>query len=201
MTPPDAETDWSLLSRLADGDETALDALVARWESRALTFTHRLLSRSLPDARGDAEEVVSEMFWKIYQSRHSVRPTGSFPAWLFRITYNLCADHLRKQKRRVRSVSFDDLRAAPGAQEMAPLAPGSHQPDQSALGRELAEQLEQSLDQLPENQRAALVLCKMEGLSYQEIASVLDCSVSSVESLLSRARRNLQESLKGYLGR
>jgi len=196
MTEADNARDWGLMARLAADDESALDEILSRWEQPVLTFIHRQLGR-----RGapDAEDLALEVFWRVYEARRSARPTGSFPAWLFRIAYNLCVDYSRKRNRLAREISFEDLaNGSPGA-ALEPPAPASHQPDTRALNRELAEHLEEALGRLPENQRAALVLCKIEGLSYQEIAAALGCSISSVEALLFRARRNIQAQMAPYL--
>lgn len=190
MAPTDFTTDWDLMARLAAGEERALDDLLARWEEPVLNFLYRQLGNA-----ADAEDVASQTFWRVYESCSTVRPGGSFSAWLFRIAYNLAMDHHRHAKRRPRMVPLGESSDEIGE----PAASAHHRPDRALLGRELGERIESALNQLPENQRAALTLCKLEGLSYQEIAAVLECSVSAVESLIFRARQNLQKLLADYL--
>lgn len=193
---PDTEntTDWNLMALLAQSDESALNALIERWEGRILRFVRRQCGCS----SADAEEIVSDVFWKIYQARHLVKPTGLFQSWILRIAHNASTDHLRSQMRRPILLSLDAVEENGSNTASLKSAPAS-QPDAAALDNELATQLERALGELPAKQRAALLLCTMENLSYREIADILQCSVASVESLVFRARQNLRKRLRGYL--
>lgn len=194
MSDMENTTDWNLMAQLAQGDEAALNVLIERWEGRILRFVRHQSGCAPPDA----EEIASEVFWKVYQARNLVKPNGLFQSWIYRIAHNAAMDHLRRQKRRPSLISLNAM-AAETTNRATPCASAASQPDAAALDNELATQLERALGELPAKQRAALLLCTMENQSYREIAAILQCSVSSVESLVFRARQNLRKRLRGYL--
>lgn len=174
------------MARVAADDEGALAELMTRWQRPIYRFVYR----GVRDA-DTAEELAQETFWRLWRARATYRPEGKFSAFLFRTAARLCLDHYRRRPR----PAIDDSETALA---MAP-APVGFQPDDQARQGQLAEALERSLDQLPVNQRLAMQMGRLEGMSYQEIASVLGCSVGAVEQLIFRARASLRVALSEFL--
>jgi len=176
----DDSDDQALLAAMARGDGGAYRKLADRHLAPILRYGTRLLG----DAH-EAEDVAQETFLRLWQHGASYEPRGGKPStWLYRIAHNLCIDRLRRRKEH----------ADAGALE---LAASGDRPSGELAKKELAEQVEAALAQLPERQRAALVLVHHEGLSQNEAAQVLDCGPEAVESLLARGRRSLRKLLAG----
>lgn len=172
------DSDADLLRRVGDGDREAAQLLVDQHLGRILNYAYRMLG----DA-AEAEDVAQETFLRLWRSLESWRADAPLIHWLQRVAYNLCIDRLRRR----RPVSLD---AAP-----EPLDPADG--PASALHRiELAEAVAQAIGQLPERQRAAVVLVHQEGLSNIEAAALMGISVEAVESLLARGRRSLRVLLE-----
>ena len=181
MDAPDE--DALLMLALRAGDRSAFDALFRRWSAPLL----RYLARMLRDA-GTAEELVQEVFLRVYRARERYAPEARFSTWLYRIATNLALNELRRPRRREMHASLDE----PGA---APLAAEAPVPESALDARRLAARVEHELAQLPERQRAALCLSAVEGLSYADVAATLEISESAVKALVHRARTALIESL------
>ncbi|MCE5231098.1 RNA polymerase sigma factor [bacterium] len=179
-------TDDELMARVAADDESALGELMLRWQRPI----HRFVYRGVRDA-DIAEEIAQETFWRVWRARSNYRPEGKFSAFLFRTAARLCLDHYRRRPRPAIDDSETALALAP--------APIAFQPDDQARRKQLAEALESSLAKLPINQRMAMQLGRLEGMSYQEIASILGCSVGAVEQLIFRARAALRVSLGEFI--
>ncbi len=179
-------TDDELMARLADDDESALAELMARWQRPI----YRFIYRGVRDA-DVAEEIAQETFWRVWRARGTYRPEGKFSSFLFRTAARLCLDHYRRRPR----PAVDDPETALA---LAP-APVGFQPDDQARQAQLAEALATSLAKLPINQRMAMQLGRLEGMSYQEIATVLGCSVGAVEQLIFRARTTLRVLLSEFI--
>jgi len=147
----------------------------------------------------EAEDLAQNVFLQVYKSAHRYEVSSKFSTWLFTITRNLCLNEIRRRARH----QADSIDAAHA--EMDDL-PSQQFPDKTAsappenlLQGELQEKIEQALAELPENQRTAILLCRQEELSYEEIARVLDTTVSATKSLIHRGRETLKEKLKPYL--
>jgi RNA polymerase sigma-70 factor (ECF subfamily) len=142
----------------------------------------------------EAEEAAQDVFVKAYRSLGKFKGNSSFSTWLYRITANHCLDVLRKRNRR-RTVSLDTLVEDEGDQvhklfSTSPVAASQME------NRDLAGKI---LSTLPQDYRTILTLREAEGLEYQEIADVMDCSLDAVKGRLSRARRQLQENLRHFI--
>ena len=194
MTDADQPSDEILMRRVAAGERDALRILVDRHGARV----HRLAARVLGNGE-DARDAAQDVFVAVFRSTASYRPEARFSTWLHRITVNRCLTELesRKTRRRVLADLADPAR---------PLSPehGGPSPDSSAdpadqqlERRERLRHLEIAFRSLPPRQQLAVALHRFEGLGYAEIAAALDCSVGSVESLLSRAKATLARSLAG----
>ena len=147
----------------------------------------------------EAEDLAQNVFVQVYKSASRYKSTAKFSTWLFTIARNLCLNEIRRRSRH----PAESLDAPHPEQEDQPLQQfedkATVSPPDSVLQGELAQQIDRALADLPENQRSAILLCRQEELSYEEIAEVLGCSVSATKSLIHRGRETLKERLKAYL--
>jgi len=192
--PDQADPDAALMLRVKRGDRVAFAALVAKYQQPLLNFIFRTLRDE-----AEAEDVAQNVFLQVYKSRDRYRRTARFSTWLFTIARNLCLNEIRRRTRH----PADSLDEAHAESEGLPVR---QYPDKSAplpadtlLHGELAAKVEEALAALPENQRTAILLCRQDELSYEEIAEVLGCSLSATKSLIHRGRETLKEQLKPYL--
>ena len=173
------------MTRLAEDDEDALAELVQRWQRPVLSYVCRFLGCDDDEAR----DIAQEVFLRVWQSRHRWQPRARVSSWLFTIVNNLCRNRRRDLRRR------PVLVPVPGSDAVSAPGPEENDPHARAEERDLAARLRKALAELPENQRAALLLRKFEGSSYKDIAEILGLSPAAVDSLLTRARRTLQEKI------
>jgi RNA polymerase sigma-70 factor (ECF subfamily) len=177
--------DDELVARVAAGDETALRLLVDRWQRPVFAFFLRCLGNE-----EDARDLAQECFLKVFRHAGSYEAHGRFRAWLFRIAGNLCRSRLRR-RRILRWLPLNEDLSSAG-----PAAPRSFEADAQQRSDEIRQAIQESVAELPERQRLAFSLRHEGNLSYREIGKVLRASESAVESLLVRATRHLQESLR-----
>jgi RNA polymerase sigma-70 factor (ECF subfamily) len=144
----------------------------------------------------DAEDAAQEVFVQVYESIFSFKEESKLSTWIYRITVSKCLDHLRKKKRKKRFAFIQSIYGKNDNLMIDP--PDFFHPGIKAENKEKAAILFKAMDKLPGNQKTAFVLNKMENLSYREIAQIMDSSESAVDSLLQRAKKNLQISLKEY---
>jgi len=188
-----AVSDQELLERCRTGDETAFDALVRRHQQRAFHVAFQVLR----DAE-DAAEVAQDAFVRIYRSVNDFRGECEFTTWLHQIVINLARNKHRWWKRRGRqsSVSLDSAWEMDGGDTPMQMAASGDAPDVEAVKSEFVKRLYGKLEELPRKFREVLVLRNVEGLSYEQIASVLGCSIGTVKSRIARAREALRESMQ-----
>ncbi len=175
--------DDTLMRETAAGDEAAFRQLVARWQQTVFAFLVHMLG-----SVEEAEDATQDTFLKVYDQAPRYRPQGRFRSWLLRIAGNRARSVLRR-RRILRWVDFDPRRhdrAAPGGD-----------PLQDMACEETMRQVRDAVTSLPVRQRTAVVLKRFQGLSYQEIAAVLETTVPAVESLLQRAAAALRKRLAG----
>jgi RNA polymerase sigma-70 factor (ECF subfamily) len=190
-----ADPDAALMEALQRGDESAFAKLVDRHRERVF----RLACRYLNDETA-ADDLAQEAFIRVYRARHTWRPEAKFSTWLYRVTANACLNELRA--RRARKAVETTASAGPGGEVAVDAAdPRAADPGDAVLRGELAAVVRGAVQELPEDQRMAVLLSKYEGLSYRELAEAMDRSVPAVKSLLVRARENLRKSLTPYLDR
>ena len=188
------DPDAALMLRVKQGDTGAFAELVDKYKQPVMNVAYRMLR----DAT-EAEDLAQNVFVQVYRSAHRYHVSSKFSTWLFTIARNLCLNEIRRRSRHP-ATSLD---APHPDQEDQPL----HQfedlktssPPDSLLHGELAEKIGEVLAELPENQSLAILLCRQEELSYEEIAKVLGCSVSATKSLIHRGRETLKQRLKPYL--
>ncbi len=181
-------TDTELMMHLKGGDDGAFEELLHRHYGSVLNLAYRYLG-----SREQAEDLTQDVFLKVYASRKRYQPRAKFTTWLFRIAVNACLND-----RRDRSLQL------PGPQTSSlnnrdPIDPESIVPLAALEKQELHEELKRALLKLPPNQRTALILNKLQGLSYAEVAEAMALSAAAVKSLLSRARHHLKKLLLPYL--
>ena len=183
--------EWTLIEQLKEGDESAFKFIVDNWKD--MVYNTAL---SIVQQPQDAEDVTQEVFVQVYQSVHGFKRESKFSTWLYKITLSKAMDHERKKKRKKRFGLIKSLFGEGSEAVVNP--PDFNHPGVSLDNKEKAANLFKAMQSLPENQRIAFVLNKVEGLSYQEIGEIMDTTVSAVESLLHRAKTNLRKELKNF---
>jgi RNA polymerase sigma-70 factor (ECF subfamily) len=179
-----------LMARIAEGDESAFEILVGRHQASVWNLIYRFIGD-----RTQVKDLAQEVFIRVWQSAKGYEPKAKFTTWIYKITSNLCLNEIKSARRRR---WFQFLRFGENQENTIEeiLIDPSPSPEDLLLSREQSCRITDALQSLPDNQRLALILKRYDDLSYQEIAKILNCSVSAVESLLVRAKRNLQEKLK-----
>jgi len=188
------DPDAALMLRVKQGDTAAFAALVDKYKQPVIN----LALRTVRDAT-EAEDLAQNVFVQVFRSAHRYRSSAKFSTWLFTIARNLCLNEIRRRSRhRAESLDAPQLHSE---DELPQQLPDRHTPGppEQLLQSELIAKLEQALAELPETQRTALLLCRQEELSYEEIARVLGCSLSATKSLIHRGREALKLKLKPYL--
>jgi RNA polymerase sigma-70 factor (ECF subfamily) len=186
-----SEDDRRLVERSAQGDREAFGALVRRHQDRTFNLAYQVLRN-----REDALDVAQEAFVKAFASLPGFKGESSFTTWLHRIVVNLAIDSLRR-RRRSQGTEYDDRRAVPEEPGVEVEAPGG--PETELELKQVRALLARGIALLPPAQRAVLVLREIEGLTYEEIARAVGCSLGTVMSRLFYARRKLQRIFKDYL--
>lgn len=192
--PPNSDPDAALMLRVKQGDAAAFTELVEKYKQPVINLVFRTV-RDL----AEAEDLAQTVFVQVFKSAYRYKSSAKFSTWLFTIARNLSLNEIRRRSRH----PAESLDATHPDQDDQPL----HQvedrktfsPPESLLHGELANKIEEVLAGLPENQRTAILLCRQDELSYEEIAEILGCSLSATKSLIHRGRETLKEKLKPYL--
>lgn len=180
--------------RARRGDRAAFTELVEKYKQPVMNFVFRTLRDE-----AESEDLAQNVFLQAYKSRARYKQTAKFSTWLFTIARNLCLNEIRRRSRH----PAESLEEAHAEHEDQPRQQFEDRqvisaPDKLLHG-ELEKKIEEALAELPENQRSAILLCRQEDLSYDEIARILKCSLSATKSLIHRGRETLKEKLKSYL--
>jgi RNA polymerase sigma-70 factor (ECF subfamily) len=188
------DPDAALMLRVKQGDTAAFTELVEKYKQPVMNLAYRTV-RDMTEA----EDLAQNVFVQVYKSAARYKSTAKFSTWLFTIARNLCLNEIRRRSRH----PAESLDATHPEQDDQPLQQyedkKTFSPPESLLQGELAQQIDRALADLPENQRSAILLCRQDELSYEEIAEALGCSVSATKSLIHRGRETLKERLKAYL--
>jgi RNA polymerase sigma-70 factor (ECF subfamily) len=183
-------SDEELMMRCRNGDMSAFELLVMRYKDPILNFAYR----SIGDYHR-AEDLTQETFIRVFNYKNRYEPKCKFKNFIYLIAKNLCRNEIRNRNRRKTSF-LEDLVPEDGDLDHLDLMKDvSHLPDELYEKKEQQHIIQQTLNRLPENQRVALTLVTYQNLRYDEIAEVLDCSVSAVKSLIHRARQNMKKLL------
>ena len=189
------DPDPQVLRRFQEGDPSALESIVARYQGEVLSLVRRYLgSRS-----AGVEDVAQAVFVRVWRARASYEPRAKVGTWIYRITVNACLNEIRRlraeKNRRVASFSavFGDAPGDGGGD--AARDPRAPSPTDAMEEGEAAARVRDAVDALPEQQRLAVVLSRWHGCSYEDVAAAMGASVPAVKSLLVRARENLRRRL------
>ena len=184
--------DLELVDRAKDGDRRSFGRLVETYQRRVYALAYGILRN-----REDAWDAAQEAFVKAYKSLDKFEGNASFYTWMYRITYNVAIDHLRSRSRKEVSDLPESKMVDEALRRAGHGAKGD--PDKETHRRELKAVLSRAMSRLSEKHRAIIVLREIEGLSYEEMAEVLDISKGTVMSRLFHARKNLQTLMQPYV--
>jgi RNA polymerase sigma factor (sigma-70 family) len=180
-----------LVARLKQGDESAFREIVESRKDLVYNTALGLLQNA-----GDAEDITQEVFIKVYESVHQFKGESAFSTWLYRIAVTKSLELIRNRKRKKRFAFVTGLFG--DDQELKHDPPDFVHPGVTLDNREKASMLFKAIDKLPENQKIAFTLHKVEGVPYLEISEIMQITVSAVESLIHRAKANLRKWLEDY---
>ena len=190
----DREVDQQLVERAQRGDKRAFELLVAKYQRKL----GRLLSRLVRDP-GEVEDVTQEAFIKAYRALPNFRGESAFYTWLYRIGINTAKNYLVALGRRAPTTTEYDNEEAESFEDADALR-DTATPEAELLSKEIATTVNRAMEALPEDLRTAITLREIEGLSYEEIASVMNCPIGTVRSRIFRARESIAAELRPLLG-
>ena len=189
----DRELDRQLVERAQRGDKHAFELLVSKYQRKL----SRLLSRFVKD-QTEVEDVAQEAFVKAYRALPSFRGDSAFYTWLYRIGINTAKNYLVALGRRAPTVTDFDAQEAEefdGGDKLRDM----NTPESLLMSKQIANTVNDAMEQLPDELRAAIQLREIEGLSYEEIAAAMDCPIGTVRSRIFRAREAIAERLRPLL--
>jgi RNA polymerase sigma-70 factor, ECF subfamily len=189
----DREADQALVERVQAGDQQAFGLLVAKYQRKLL----RLVSRLVRDP-AEAEDVAQEAFIKAYRALPSFRGESAFYTWLYRIGVNTAKNWLIANRRRTPTTTEMDNEEAEAYGE-TDLLRDVDTPERMMMSKQIADTVNAAMAELPEELRTAVTLREIEGLSYEEIAQVMDCPIGTVRSRIFRARESIAQKLRPLL--
>jgi RNA polymerase sigma-70 factor (ECF subfamily) len=185
-------SDECLLQQASQGDEAAFETLVKRYEGKVINLIYRYTHNA-----DEAEDIAAEVFFRIWKYAARFKGTSKFSTWGYRIAVNVCLNYRKASRSKPLFEYIDavfDTEHGETTKEL-PEPAGLSEPDTITQKTERESLINQAIDQLPPQQKIAFILSWFEGNSYQEIAHILNTSLSSVESLLFRAKENLRKIL------
>ncbi len=185
-------TDKQLVERVQHGDKKAFDLLVLKYQQRIINLVSRFVY-----SPSDAQDIAQEAFIKAYRALPNFRGESAFYTWMYRIAVNTAKNHLAVKSRRPleSAQDIDDVEQIEGNSTLR------HQetPEHLLLRDEIQETILNSIEALPEDLKAAITLREVEGLSYEDISSAMDCPIGTVRSRIFRAREAIDKELKPLL--
>ena len=190
----DREIDQQLVERAQRGDKSAFELLVAKYQRKLA----RLLSRFIRDP-AEVEDVAQEAFIKAYRALPSFRGESAFYTWLYRIGINTAKNYLVAMGRRAPTTTEFDSEDAENFEDGDQLR-DVNTPENELMSKQIAQTVNDTMEALPEELRTAIVLREIDGLSYEEIATVMNCPIGTVRSRIFRAREAVAEKLRPQLG-
>ncbi|MHB9118655.1 MAG: RNA polymerase sigma factor RpoE [Burkholderiales bacterium] len=190
----DREIDQQLVERAQRGEKKAFDLLVVKYQRKLI----RLLSRFIRDP-SEVEDVAQEAFIKAYRALSSFRGDSAFYTWLYRIGINTAKNYLVASGRRApTSTEFDNEEAEQF--ESGGLLQELNTPESELMSKQIAQTVNEAMDSLPDELKTAITLREIEGLSYEDIATIMNCPIGTVRSRIFRARDAIAQKLRPLLG-
>ncbi|MGG9964277.1 RNA polymerase sigma factor [Ferruginibacter sp. SUN106] len=180
-----------LIVQLQQGDEQAFKKLVDEWQDMVYNTALGIVQNE-----DDADDITQDVFIQVYQSVRSFKGESKFSTWLYRIVISKALDHVKKKKRKKRFAFVQSLFGTASEEEIHPEE--FNHPGVLMENRERAAELFKAMEQLPDNQRIAFTLHKLEAQKHQDIAAIMNISLTAVESLIARAKGNLRKTLNAY---
>jgi len=187
------DIDQQLVERAQQGDKHAFELLVSKYQRKL----GRLLSRFVRDP-GEVEDVTQEAFIKAYRALPSFRGDSAFYTWLYRIGINTAKNYLAAAGRRAPTLTNYDAEEAETFDDGDQLR-DLNTPENLLMSKQIAQTVNQSMDRLPQELRAAIMLREIEGMSYEDIAKIMNCPIGTVRSRIFRAREAIAEELRPLL--
>ena len=181
-----------LICRVTAGDKRAFEVLIHRHQGSVLNFIFRFMGN-----RTDAEDLTQEVFLRVWKAAGTYKPDAKFTTWLYRIATNLCINKQRAIRIRRLFARFHSQEQSQDSRDSFITGEGAEllTPEDRLIDSEQSVQLLNALNELPTSQRIAVVLKIYDEMSYQEIAQIIDRSISAIDSLLIRAKKNLRKKL------
>ena len=188
----DKDIDMALVQRVQRGDKSAFDLLVLKYQHK---IAH-LVSRYVQDSH-ESQDVTQEAFIKAYRGLGNFRGDSAFYTWLYRIAINTAKNHLVTMSRKITDTGVDSAEAEQyeGGSALREYAT----PEREMMTDEIAQVVSSSIEALPEDLRIAITLREFDGLSYEEIATAMDCPIGTVRSRIFRARESIDKNLEPLL--
>ena len=188
-----AKSDAVVVQRVQNGDVAAFDILVRKYRERLYGIIYNLTSN-----REDAADLTQEAFIKAFSSINRFKGKSAFFTWLYRIGVNTALSHLKRNRFR-RFFSLEHIQEEGSNSQVLETLAAKHKSEKGALLSELQEKLNEAMQKLSPKHRTVVVLFEIEGLSHQEIADIVGCSVGTVRSRLHYAKQQLQADLKHFI--
>lgn len=182
------DSDIELMLRTKSGDDGAFSELMRRHYKGVVNYIYRFTN-----LRDNSEDLAQEVFLRIYRSAGQYRPEAKFSTWLYKIATNVSLTYVKKKSNS--NVSLDEIDDGGDATGN----PDLDIADDIIYRKEMMNVIFEAMESLPEREKVAIMLCKYEGLSYEEVAQVLECTVGAVKAYVHRGRMKLIERLKPYL--
>ncbi|WP_064505468.1 RNA polymerase sigma factor [Defluviitalea phaphyphila] len=179
----------SLIKKAKKGDILAFEELILRYEAKIYNIAYRMLSNE-----EDAKDVSQEIFIKVFKKLKKFRGDSNFSTWLYRIATNACIDELRKRKGK-EIYSVDEKIETKEGSIIKEYVDDKQNVEELIINKEKAYSIQLAINKLSEEHKKAIILRDLQGLEYNEISKILECSLGTVKSKISRARRKLKELL------
>ncbi len=181
------ESDIELMLRTKAGDDSAFSELMKRHYKGVLNYIYRFTN-----LKENSEDLAQEVFLRVYRSSGKYKPDAKFTTWLYKIATNVSLTHVKKKNT---NISFDETSETTGDYDDSSVVIS----DDIIYRKEMKNVIFSAMETLPEREKIAIMLCKYEGLSYEETADVLECTVGAVKAYVYRGRMKLIDKLKSYL--
>ncbi len=177
-----------LVRRAKDGDMAAFEQLISNYQMKIYHIAYHMLSNEQ-----DAEDAAQEAMIKAYRYLGSFKEESGFYTWIYRITHNICLDMLRRRKRSLTHETDLVKKDQDGQEAELQIVDAKPQPEEQLMRQQVQNEMQNAIAELKENYRVVLVMRDIEGMSYDDIAAVLEISAGTVKSRLNRARENLRK--------